>query len=329
MGTKDDAAPRYRAGLERRQRGDLDGAANCFAEAVIADPLLFEAAGALAETIAAEVRAGSVAVPAHVMPAAPIPKFSVVVCSNRPQRFARVVETYKRVFTGVGCEIVGVHDAKSLCEGYNRGVRASHGQVVVLSHDDVDVIAPDFLARLVGAVRHFDIVGVAGATRLTGPAWAWAGHPDVHGWVTHRPGGTGSWRPAFWSVWPRVRDAVVLDGCFMAAHRRVLEAVQFDEATFDGFHGYDVDFTYRAGRTGFTVGVCGELGLVHESVGSYDVTWRLYADRFVAKFPECREAPRPSHRYEAAVDTPQQAHAFFTRLGGLVERRLTLKEARA
>ena len=33
------------------------------------------------------------------------------------------------------------------------------------------------------------VFNVAGATRLTGPAWGWAGHPDVHGWVAHRPGG--------------------------------------------------------------------------------------------------------------------------------------------
>ena len=40
-----------------------------------------------------------------------------------------------------------------------------------------------------------------------------------------------------------------------------------------------------------------------------------YADRFVAKFPECNGSLRPSHRYESAVGSPQQALAFFRRPG--------------
>ena len=37
-----------------------------------------------------------------------------------------------------------------------------------------------------------------------------------------------------------------LDGMFFAARRDVLARCAFDEATFDGFHGYDIDFSFRA-----------------------------------------------------------------------------------
>lgn len=316
------AMRRYDDGRERRARGDLDGAARSFLDAIAADSLQFNAGQALAETIAAEVRAGSASVaPAFPVPPA-VPSISVVICSNRPERFARAAATYRRALDGTQHEIVGVHDARSLCEGYNRGIAASRGEALVLSHDDVDLLAPDFAARFVDALANFDVVGPVGATQLTGPAWGWAGHPHVHGWIAHRPGGTGDWRAAFWSPWPRVADAVVLDGAFIAARRSVFDAVRFDEATFDGFHCYDVDFTWRASRAGLRVGVCGDLALVHESVGAFDAKWRAYAERFVAKVPEANGPQRPSHRYEVALGSAALALAFFRRLEHLALAKL-------
>jgi hypothetical protein len=313
-----DAQQRYGEGVERRARGELEHAARCFLEALATDPLLFAAGAALAETIVAELRSGRVALPAP-LPPVPLPPLSIVMCSIRPERFARATAAFRRALGKARYEIIGIHDARSLCDGYNRGVRASRGEVLVLSHDDVDVLAPDFATRLARAIAHFDVVGVAGATRLTGPAWGWAGHPDVHGWVAHRPGGQGVWRPGFWSPWPVVGGAVVLDGVFVAGRRSVFEDVRFDDATFDHFHCYDVDFTWRAARSGYRIGVCGDLGVVHESLGTFDAKWRTYADRFVAKFPECNGSLRPSHRYESAVGSPQQALAFFRRLEVLAQ----------
>lgn len=313
----DEAPQRLREGRDARGRGDLAAAARCFLEAIAADPMLFDAGAALAETIATEVGGGhNVLSPPLPRPAA-IPAISVIVCSIHRDRFERVTAAYQRALAGARYELIGVHDARSLCEGFNRGIAASRGELLILSHDDVDILAPDFLARLVDALRNFEVVGVAGATRLTGPAWGWAGHPHVHGWIAHRPGGVGAWRPAFWSPWPRVRDAVALDGVFFAGFRRVFDAVRFDEAVFDGFHCYDVDFSWRASRSGVRIGICGDLGLVHESVGAFDAKWRAYADRFIAKFPECNEPLRPGHRYEIALGSPQLALAFFRRLESL------------
>ena len=51
------------------------------------------------------------------------------------------------------------------------------------------------------------------------------------------------WSPAC-SAPPLVRNVQALDGLFMAARRSVIERVSFDPVTFDGFHGYDLDFSY-------------------------------------------------------------------------------------
>jgi GT2 family glycosyltransferase len=74
-----------------------------------------------------------------------------------------------------------------------------------------------------------------------------------------------------------------LDGMFFAATRGVLREISFDESTFDGFHGYDIDFTLRAQRAGFRVGTCAEIALIHASAGGFDAGWARYAEKFAAK----------------------------------------------
>ncbi len=39
-----------------------------------------------------------------------------------------------------------------------------------------------------------------------------------------------------------------LDGVFMAMRRKVATSIPFDEALFDHFHLYDLDFSFRAYR---------------------------------------------------------------------------------
>ena len=82
-------------------------------------------------------------------------------------------------------EVVRVADARSLAEGYGRGIAQSRGDVLVLSHDDVEVISDDLPGRLRRHLGAFDLVGVAGTTRLAGPSWLSAGPPYIYGQIVH------------------------------------------------------------------------------------------------------------------------------------------------
>jgi hypothetical protein len=54
---------------------------------------------------------------------------------------------------------------------------------------------------------------------------------------------------------------------------------------FDGFHLYDIDFSYRAFLAGYRIAVPADLLLVHFSLGRYDAAWHQYNRRFLEKFP--------------------------------------------
>jgi len=160
-------------------------------------------------------------------------------------------------------------------------------------------------------LREFDAVGVVGSTRMDGPAAGWSGHPHLRGWITHRAPNDATWRVDVLDPRPTAGDIVVLDGVMLAARREVFTAVRFDAETFDGFHLYDIDWSYRAARAGFHLGVAGELMVVHASRGQYGAAWECYADRFCAKHDAGRTPPAPSSFFGATLDSPDQVRAFY------------------
>ncbi|MEP6998554.1 MAG: glycosyltransferase, partial [Betaproteobacteria bacterium] len=214
-------------------------------------------------------------------------------------------------------EIVSIRNARSLAEAYNWAVKRSVADVVVLSHDDVDILAPDFAARLFERLRAFDVVGVAGSTRMDGPAMGWSGHPHLRGWITHRAQGRAAWQVDVLDPRPVAGDIALLDGVLLAGKCETFRAVSFDAATFDGFHLADVDWSYRAAQAGFKLGVAGDLLLVHASRGNYDATWQRYADRFRRKHAAGRSPPAESSFFGASLDGTEQVRAFFARLAEL------------
>ena len=53
---------------------------------------------------------------------------SVVICSIDSAKFARVTDNYRKLLDGREFEIIGIHDARSLADGYNRGIANARGE---------------------------------------------------------------------------------------------------------------------------------------------------------------------------------------------------------
>ena len=219
---------------------------------------------------------------------------STIICSVDDAKFNAVSTMYGRLLTGHAHEIIRIRDARSMCEGYNRGLSQSRGEVIVFSHDDVEVLQEGFADRLLGHLTRCDLLGIAGATRITGPSWVSAGPPFVYGQLVQTvPGKPGVWDVTIMSVPDRfIGGMCALDGMFLACHRGVVEALGFDEQTFTGFHHYDLDLSYRARRVGYRVGVAADLDVIHCSRGSFDSGWERSAMAFAQKHPEA-SSPNP------------------------------------
>ena len=309
----------YNLGLILKRQGDFAGAMHAFYSAWVLDPAQRDGGKQCVDTTGAWVRAGGTALEIAPVELGPTPpSFSIVVCSIDETKLQRITATYRRLFTGIDYEIVSIRNARSLAEAYNWAIRHSSRDMVVLSHDDIDFLAPDLAARLVLHLQRFDAMGIVGGVRMTGPTPGWSGHPHLRGWVTHRSPEEAVWRADVLSRSPVAGDIVVLDGVFLAGRRDVFNAVPFDAQTFDGFHLYDVDWSYRAAQAGFRLGAAGDLLLVHESRGRYDDRWQRYADRFYAKHALPYVAPPTEGSFfEATFATADEVRRFYAQLTAL------------
>jgi GT2 family glycosyltransferase len=220
---------------------------------------------------------------------------SLVTCSNDSARFDAVKQMYDRAMAGAEHEVIRIPDAKSLAEGYNRGIAKARGDIVIFSHDDVEVISPEFPLRIARHLENFDLIGVAGTTRLVAPSWVLAGYPYIFGQVVHTSR-TGAWSVSIYNApRPSIGGIQALDGLFMAARRELLNRVKFDEVTFDGWHHYDLDFSYAAYSAGFKIGVACDIAILHHSRGKYDAAWDSYSERFRLKWmPDLKPNPVPT-----------------------------------
>ena len=216
-----------------------------------------------------------------------MPRISVVICSIDTGKFARVTANYRSLLADVSHEIIGIHDARSLSEGYARGIARSTGELIVLSHDDIRILSPDFSQRLVAHLATYDLIGVAGTSKVVGGSWLDSGDPYLFVLITSPDPETGRLQTVLLGGGaPNVGGMQGLDGVFLAMRRELAGRVGFDAETFDGFHLYDLDFSFRAYLAGYRLAVCRDIVLVHDSIGRYDEAWTEYARRFREKFRE-------------------------------------------
>jgi hypothetical protein len=247
----------------------------------------------IALLLAARLQRAGVMPPPTPVPLADAPALtSVVICSVRPERLAVAKASLAQAFGTAPWELIVIDDARSLCEGWNRGLAAARGEVVVFCHDDIAITCDRLGERLAGALAAHDVVGVAGTRHLVGPNWAWAGAPHSHGCVAHVR--DDEVIAGAYSFEGTTVDAIEsLDGVFLAMRRDTALAIGFDASTYDGFHLYDVDFCWRARRAGLRLAVRCDLGLVHWSRGLFNAEWVRHARRFLQRsgLPEIPMAP--------------------------------------
>ena len=208
---------------------------------------------------------------------------SVLICSAKPERAAQAEAMYHRLLAEVPHEIIAIRDARSLAEGYNRALRQARHDVVVLAHDDVGILSPDFAARLLRGLSRHDLIGVAGTRKLVGGAWHFAGYPHLAGQVGMPGSGAGYVVTLYDVMEPETKGLQAVDGLLLATRRETALRLGFDEVTFDGWHHYDLDFSLRAAQAGLDCASCNDILVVHGSQGSYDEHWLKYSQRFLAK----------------------------------------------
>ncbi|WP_374347201.1 glycosyltransferase [Chitinimonas sp.] len=253
------------------------------------------------------------AAPAAIAPADGQPMVSVILACRSAEWGAQAKAAYTALLGEHPHEILLIDDAGSLSEAYNRGSAASRGELLIYSHEGVSVLSADMLGIVLAQLQQFDLLGVAGSTRLQNPDWELGGQAYLRGMVADQTD-TGAIRMTVFNLdRPIAPDIELLDERWLAVRRAVWQATPFDEAQFDGWAMQGADFSFRAIKQGFKAGVAGNL-LTLRSPAKHDADAR-YANRFRHKHacdlavrqPLLVEAQR---RNQVTVSSEAAARAF-------------------
>ena len=249
------------------------------------------------------------------------PKISVIICSIDAGKFARISECYKSLLAGVTHEIIGIHDARSLAEGYNRGITKALGNILIFSHDDILILDRDFAEKIICRMDQFDLLGFVGAQRMITGTWFGAGQPFLRGTVAHaRPKDAHIYLDVYGvNEWPTAGEIQAVDGLCIIAHRELVATTGFDAETFDGFHLYDLDFSYSRHLAGYKLGVICDIPIIHESAGNFDATHAEYLRRFLNKYGEQLSTTARTENIEMSDSRPSGKGALFTEPTDLVK----------
>lgn len=168
----------------------------------------------------------------------------------------------------------------SILEAYNEALDHFAGvgdlEALVLLHEDTELLDPEFpaLVRAALADPEVAIVGAVGARDVASLAW----------WEGEMAGGVMETRGRIDHGFDRT-DVDAVDGLLLILSPWAVRNLRFDEATYTGFHAYDVDFCFAARAAGKRVEVA-PLTVMHHTKGGYGdkAAWDEANRRFQAKW---------------------------------------------
>lgn len=188
---------------------------------------------------------------------------------------------------GVQFDVVQVinNGEKSLSQVYNEVLSASKTDIIVFCHDDIIFETKKWGKKLLNNFQNSDygILGLAGSTFLPESGKWWEAPITMRGIVNHQHEGR-KWESKYSVNEGKISPTVLIDGLFIAFDKTKIKS-KFDE-TVDGFHFYDVTFSYANYLNGVKVGVIYDIRVTHLSIGQTNEKWEQNREIFAKKFKE-------------------------------------------
>jgi glycosyltransferase involved in cell wall biosynthesis len=181
-------------------------------------------------------------------------------------------------------------DGRSLTEVYNEILEESTNDIVVLCHDDIYFDTKNWVKKL---VRHFEknphgIIGLAGTSHMPKSGMWWEDRSKMYGIVNHESEGK-KWESKYSSsLGDKLKDVVIVDGLFICLSKSRIKK-RFDE-TVEGFHFYDVNFSFQNFLEGVQIGVMFDIRVTHKSIGMTNEKWERnriqFSERYSSELPK-------------------------------------------
>jgi glycosyltransferase involved in cell wall biosynthesis len=178
----------------------------------------------------------------------------------------------------------------SLTKAYNQGLKQAKNEIVVFCHDDIEIETKQWGTKLLKQFKRnseYAIIGVAGSKNIPVSGRWWEDQKKMYGRVKHTKDGK-SWLSAYSDdLGQELEEVVNIDGVFFAAHKGRIKQ-EFNESV-EGFHFYDVTFSFENYLSGVKVGVSTLIKINHHSIGITNDEWEKnradFAHNFAPQLP--------------------------------------------
>lgn len=173
---------------------------------------------------------------------------------------------------------------KSLSQVFNEILDESETDIVVLCHDDIYFDSTAWYPKI---LKHFEksdygILGVAGTRSMPKSGMWWEDRKKMIGIVNHESGGK-KWESKYSEPFGNnIEPSIILDGVFIAIHKKRIKKKFVEE--FEGFHFYDIPFTFENYLEGVKIGVITNVRITHKSIGQTNDQWEKNRQLFEKKY---------------------------------------------
>jgi len=175
----------------------------------------------------------------------------------------------------------------SLTEVYNKILKQSSNDIVVLMHDDVYFDSKNWGQKILNHFKRnseYGILGLAGATNMPKSGRWWDDFSKMKGIVNHEHGGK-KWESKYSpSKGNELDDVVLVDGLFIVVNKKNIKEIFNEE--IGGFHFYDVDFSFRNFIKDVKIGVMYDVRVTHKSIGQTNFQWEKNREIFAEKYKD-------------------------------------------
>jgi hypothetical protein len=210
---------------------------------------------------------------------------SVIICSINKTLALQVEKNIDKTI-GVPWELILIDNTQSkkgITSVYNEGAARARYDILCFVHEDVAFETQNW-GRLIQ--QYFDndaqlgLVGVAGANykARTWSGW-WTGIPSFDYCNIFTGSNLETAIKTYLNPDPTIKfhQAVVADGVFLCVRKQAWEGSKFNETLIDGFHFYDIDFSFNIARS-HKVAITLEIDILHFKMGGdYGDVWMRFA----------------------------------------------------
>lgn len=175
----------------------------------------------------------------------------------------------------------------SLTEVYNKLLDQSTNDIVILCHDDIYFDSKNWGQKILNHFKRnseYGILGLAGTTNMPKSGRWWDDFSKMRGIVNHEHEGK-KWESKYSpNKGNQIDDVVLVDGLFIVVNKNNIKK-EFNEE-IDGFHFYDVDFSFRNFIEDVKIGVVYDVRVTHKSIGQTNEQWEKNREVFAEKYKD-------------------------------------------